>query len=90
MQAIAALPRQFTFEILLKTDLPRARHEIMEMLRVLEPREDGVVLRGSADGLDWLTRELARLPFDLVVHEPEQLRDALRKRALELTNLAGA
>jgi predicted DNA-binding transcriptional regulator YafY len=62
----------------------------MEMLGVVEPREDGVVLRGCADSVDWLARELARLPFDFAVHEPEQLRDALRKRALELTNLAGA
>ena len=73
----------------MKTDLVTAQHEIMEMLGVLEQREDGLLLRGGADDLDWVARELAKLSFDFVVHKPESLRAALRKRAAELTHLAG-
>lgn len=90
MQKIATLPRQFTFEILLKTDLIHAQNEIMDVLGVLEQDKDVLLLCGSTDDLDWLARELAKLPFDFIVHEPEQLRDALRKRAVELANLAEA
>jgi predicted DNA-binding transcriptional regulator YafY len=89
-QTMAALPRKFAFEILLRTDLVRAQGEIWDMLGVLEPREDGVLLRGSADDIDWLARELARFPFKFVVRAPDELRAALRKRALELADLAVA
>ncbi len=89
VQTMATLPRKFTFEVMLKTDLVTAQHEIMEMLGVLEQREDGLLLRGGADDLDWVARELAKLSFDFVVHKPESLRAALRKRAAELTHLAG-
>ncbi len=88
VQAIASLPRQFTFEVLLKTDLVTAQNEIMDVLGLLEPREEGVLLRGSTDDLDWLARQLAKFSFNFVVHEPEQLRVALRRRAAELASLA--
>ena len=88
IQTIATMPRRFTFEVLLKTDLVNAQREIMDVFGVFEQHEDGLLLRGSAEDLEWVARELARLPFDFVVREPEGLRDALRKRALELTDLA--
>lgn len=90
VQAIATLPRPFTFEVLLKTDLVRAQQEIFGALGVLEPRGDGVLMRGSTESLDWVARELARLPFDFVVYEPEALRDELRQRAAQLVRLADA
>ena len=88
VQAMATLPRQFSFEVLLKTDLVTAQNEIFDMMSLLEPREDGVLLRGSTDDLDWLARQLAKFSFNFVVHEPEQLRVALRRRAAELASLA--
>ncbi len=88
IETIATLPRRFTFEILLKTDLPRAQREIWDMLGVLEPHEEGLLLRGSAEDLEWVARELARLPFDFVVNEPEDLKAALHQRGLKLIELA--
>lgn len=90
VENIASLPRQFTFELLLKTDLIKAQCEIMDALGVLESYGEGVLLRGSTDDLDWLARELAKLPFDFTVRKPEQLRDTLHKRAIKLANLAEA
>jgi predicted DNA-binding transcriptional regulator YafY len=90
MQKMATLPRQFPFEILLKTDLIRAQNETLDLFGVLEPGEDGLLFRGSTDDLDWLARELAKLPFNFVVHQPGQLRIALRNRAMELAKLAEA
>lgn len=88
-QSIATLPRQFKFAILLKTDLVTAQSEIFEVLGLLEPHADGILLRGSTDNLDWLARQLARFPCDFTVLEPEGLRAALRQRAAELMRSAG-
>ncbi len=88
VQQMAELPRKFRFEILLKTDLQTARDEIMDVLGVLEPQEDGLLLRGTADDLDCLARDLARLSFDFVVREPAALREALRRQADRLAKLA--
>ncbi len=90
VRGIAVLPRKYTFELLLKTDLATARDEIMDVLGVLEPSDGALLFRGTADNLDALARELARLPFDFVVHAPDELRAALRKRAEELVSLAEA
>jgi predicted DNA-binding transcriptional regulator YafY len=90
LQAIATLPRQFTFEVLLRTDSLTAQHEICEMLGLLEPCEEGVLLRGTVDDMDWLALQLARLPFAFVVREPEPLRAALRRRAEALMSLAAS
>jgi len=90
VQQIAELPRKFAFELLLKTDLGTARDEIMDVLGVLEPQEDGLLLRGTADDLDYLARDLARLSFDFVVRQPADLREALRRHARRLADLADA
>ncbi len=90
VQAIATLPRRFSFTVLLKTDLATAQSEIFEMLGLLGPDEAGVLLRGSTDDLDWLARQLSRLPFEFLVREPAQLRAALRQRAEELAHAAAA
>ncbi len=87
-EAIATLPRRFTFEVLLKTDLASAQKEVWDVFGVLERHEDGLLLRGSAEDLEWVARELARLPFDFVVREPEDLKAALHRRGMELINLA--
>jgi predicted DNA-binding transcriptional regulator YafY len=90
VQQMAVLPRQFTFEVLLKTDLTRAQNEVMDIFGVLETGKDGLLFRGSTDDLDWLARELAKLPFDFIVYKPVGLRTALHKRAMELAELAEA
>ena len=88
IEAIASLPRRFSYDVLLKTDMMTARREVLDWFGVLEPHEQGVLLRGSADDIDWVARHLAKLSFDFVVHEPPELREALRKRAAELVNLS--
>ena len=88
VQSMATLPRQFTFEVLLKTDLATAQDEVFELLGVLEPHPEGVLMRGSADDLNWLARMLARFSFDFTVVAPDELRDALRRRAESLLKLS--
>jgi predicted DNA-binding transcriptional regulator YafY len=87
-ESIALLPRPFAFEILLKTDMLTAQRHIFDILGVLEAREDGILLRGGAEELPWLAQVLSGLPFDFVIHEPAELRQALRDHATKLMRLA--
>lgn len=87
-ESIALLPRAFSFEILLKTDMLTAQRHIFDILGVLELREDGVLMRGSAEELTWLAQVLSGLPFDFVIHEPAELRQALADHAVQLLRLS--
>jgi len=90
MQAIATMPRKFTFELLLKTDIATAQKEVFDVLGILEADKDGVIMRGSVEDLDWLARQVSIFSFDFVVREPEQLRSALQQQSAKLANLAKA
>jgi predicted DNA-binding transcriptional regulator YafY len=87
VQSLATLPRQYTFELLLKTDFATAQRESFDVFGVLEPHPHGVRLRGSADDLDWLARMLSRFSFDFTIHAPRELHDALRRHAESLLNI---
>ncbi len=76
-RALATLPRAIPVEVLLRTDLARARRELLPSVGETEACEEGVLLRGSADELDWYARELMRLPFPFVVRAPERLRQTV-------------
>jgi predicted DNA-binding transcriptional regulator YafY len=86
--AIAVLPRAFSIEVLLATDMESARRNHFAAFGVLECGAGGVLLRSQADDLDWFARELARLPFDYEIRHPEQLRDAVAALARRLLNAA--
>ncbi|MBC7875666.1 MAG: YafY family transcriptional regulator [Anaerolineales bacterium] len=88
MQAIATLPRKYAFELLLKTDITRAQHEVFDVLGVLEAHKDGIIMRGSVEDLDWLARQLSVFSFDFVVREPEELKVELQKHSEKLASLA--
>jgi hypothetical protein len=59
---------------------------MMKVLGVLEPRDDGLLLRGTTDDLAWVAGQLSAFSFDFVVHAPDELRAALRTLAAKLTD----
>ena len=87
-EAIATMPRQFAFELLLKTDITTAQREVFDVLGVLEPCDNGVIMRGSVEDLDWLARQISIFSFDFVVHEPTELRTELARQSARLAHLA--
>lgn len=87
-ESIATLPRQYTYEVLLKCDITSVQKTTCAALGLLEPHPDGVLLRGSADDIEWVARQLASLPFHFEIRFPEELRAALKKHAAELIALA--
>ena len=88
-ESIATLPRSHAVEVLLHTDLATARREVFGALGVLEETAAGVLLRGQTDGLLWMARELARLPFRFEILSPDGLREAVREVAVGLLAMAG-
>jgi predicted DNA-binding transcriptional regulator YafY len=90
MQSIAIMPRKYAFELLLKTDIATAQYEVFDVLGILEPAQDGIIMRGSVEDLDWLARQISIFSFDFVVREPEELRAELEKHSMKLANLSKA
>ena len=88
MQAIAIMPRKYAFELLLKTDIDTAQKEVFDVLGILEADQDGVILRGSVEDLDWLARQISIFSFDFIVREPAGLKEELRKHSVKLADLA--
>lgn len=85
--SVAAMPRQFSATVLLKTDLDTARRHLMDTIGLFEQVEAGVLLHNQSDDLGWLARQLASLPFEMEVVEPQQLRDELRTVARRLLQM---
>jgi len=87
-QSIAMIPRNHSVEVILDTDLASAQRELVASIGILEWTGDGVLLRVQADDLNWVARELARLPFDFRVRSPAVLRTEVRRWSQRLARLA--
>jgi predicted DNA-binding transcriptional regulator YafY len=90
MQAIATMPRKYSFELLLKTNMDTAQNEVFDVLGVLEPDKNGVIMRGSVEDLDWLARQVSIFSFDFIVREPDELKVELQKHSAKLGRVAKA
>jgi predicted DNA-binding transcriptional regulator YafY len=88
VQSIAGMPRGRSIEVLLHADLPAARRAFSLGFGLLEPVDEGVLLRSSADDLAWFARQLAGVPFDFEIRTPAALRSELAICAARLRALA--
>lgn len=87
-RSVATMPRTHAIEVLLHTDLDRARRETFDAIGIFAPEGDGVRLSAQADSLDWFARELGRLSFDFTVLSPAALRKAVGRQGFRLRRLA--
>ena len=69
---------------MLHTELSDAHAAIAPTLGLLAQVGNGVMLHGRTDDLEWMARELARLPFSFAIEEPAALGEALKKHATAL------
>jgi predicted DNA-binding transcriptional regulator YafY len=77
VQAVATLPRAFTIEVLLKTDLASVQAHLFAEAGVFEEGADGVTIHAQSDELDWFARQLAGMPFDFEIRQPAELHAAV-------------
>jgi len=88
VRSLASAPGAWAVEALLETTIDAARQRVPASMALLEPEQDGVVLRCYVENLDWVARFLVGLDLPFVVRRPPELRDALRRLAGEIAELA--
>lgn len=87
-RSIATLPRAHRVEVLLRTNLAKAREAFSPAIGLFEASDDGVLLRVRTDDLRWFARQLARVPFDFEIRTPQRLRKELLSHVTQLQKLA--
>lgn len=87
-RAIASVPDVWQVEVWLETTLEQAQRQTRLTKAQFEEVDNGVILRGDVDDLEWAARLLAGLGVPLVIHSPPELRAVLRQYALTLANYA--
>jgi predicted DNA-binding transcriptional regulator YafY len=90
IRSLAVTPRAYPVVVTLFTSPEEARQAVPASLGTasLSEEAEGVVLRCTTDSPEWMARVLAGLDCDVVVHEPPELRDALRRLAARLVRAA--
>ncbi len=87
--ALASTMREaWSVEVLLETGPEDARGQLPPMGITLEPTEGGTLLRCAAHDLGWMTRVLTGLDCPFIVRGPDELREALQRRAEEISIMA--
>ncbi|BDI28415.1 transcriptional regulator [Capsulimonas corticalis] len=81
LTALGSVPKHFALEVVIHTSLEHARWVISAGVAVLEECEEGVLLRGYTENLDWIAQLLPSLGCRLDIRHPPELRDALRRHA---------
>jgi predicted DNA-binding transcriptional regulator YafY len=89
-RGIAQAPWGWEIEALLHTTLEEARERVPGTLGTVAATPQGVLLRCSAESLDWMALVLARLGCAFTVRHPPELRTALTQLAARLTQAAEA
>ena len=88
VHSLASAPGAWAVEALLETTLEEARQRVPAAMALLDPVPEGVLLRCHAQNLDWIAHFLVGLGIPLVVRQPPELRDALRRLAAEIAAAA--
>ncbi len=86
--SIAMVPATWLVDVLLETTLIEAHRTVPPGLATLEQAPDGVNLRCYVNNIDWVAHVLAGLPFPMVIRQPPELYDALRRLAQKAIAMA--
>lgn len=79
---------EWSVEVLLEARSEDVSWQLPPVGLALEQTEGGTLLRCSTWNLDWMARVLAGLECSFYVRRPEELRQALQRRAEEISALA--
>lgn len=90
LRSLANTPYSLPVLVTLAMTLEEARRHIPESLATLEETSEGVLMRCFTDNPNWMAAVLAGLECDFVVHEPPEVREALKHLAGRLLRMADA
>jgi predicted DNA-binding transcriptional regulator YafY len=89
LKAVASTPGdEWSVEVLLETRAEDAHWQLPSVGLALEQAEGGTLLRCSTWSLDWIARVLAGLDCSFIVRRPDELREALERRAEKIAALS--
>jgi len=89
LSALANVPGPYQVEVLLKTTMDTALAHIPSYLATLEPCAEGIMMRRSANNLEWVAMLLLSLDFPVEIKGPDALRATLRHIADKANRIAG-
>lgn len=90
LRSLANTPHALRVVATLDTTLEEARSHIPPSLAALEETPEGVRMTCFTDDPNWMAAVLARLNCDFVVHEPSEVREAVKRLAGRLLMMAEA
>jgi len=90
LTSIAKTPGEWEAQVLLHTSFEQAREWLPASLALLEPAEDGVLMRCFAQDIDWLAHAVLSLPCPLQVLGPPALHQALATLARRAAQFGGS
>lgn len=88
LESLATTPWGWPFEIILETTLEEAQRRISPGNVIFEQADNGVLIRGHIERLDWLARMLLMVGCSFTIRQPNELREALRTVASEAIAMA--
>lgn len=88
LNSLATMPDFWHVEVLLKTSLVHVQQFIPRDIALLTETPEGVILNCYMPNLEWIVGELARIRVEMIIHEPEELRDAFREYGARMIHLA--
>ncbi|HEX2914134.1 MAG TPA: YafY family protein [Chloroflexia bacterium] len=87
-RALATVPSVWQVEVWLETSLEEAQRQLQISEPYFEVGDNGVILRGETEELDWIESHLAMLTVPFIIRSPAELRNLLRQRAIRLAGYA--
>ena len=89
LRNLGSVPRNLAVDVWLDTSIECARWHISAEVAVLEEAgSGGVLLRGYTDNADYMARLIASVGCPYRVRQPVELRDALRRHAVQIAECA--
>lgn len=86
-RSLATTPRAYAVAVTLFTSPELVRRQLPASLVTLEATAEGALLRCTTDSLRWIAALIAGLDCDFAVHEPDELRAAIRELGARLAML---
>lgn len=90
LDSLATMPGSFQIKVLIKAPLEDVQEQIPTELGTLEQTPQGVLLRRSANEVEWFAHILLWLDLPMEVLRPAELRQTLRDLAKRATRLSAA
>ena len=87
-RSLPMVPAKWLVDVLLETTMEQAQEMVPPATVMLEQEEQGIALRAYTSNLDWIAYMLAGLNCPLLIRNPPELRDAMRRLAENIKEMA--